>query len=58
VCFKLHIDVVSPPYLHNFGLELFQVRELRSWYATCGLLSVDMLSTIRESGVVGAPNWV
>lgn len=40
--FQLHIDVVSPPYLHNFGLELFQLRELKGWNATRGLLKKKM----------------
>ena len=43
-CFKLHFDVVFPPYMHNLRLELFGLRESRTWkFHSGGLLRVDML---------------
>ena len=55
MCFKLHLNVVSPPCLHNFGFELNFVKE-EVGMSLVGLLRVHMLSSIRRSGVVGAQN--
>ena len=49
VCFKLHFNVVSPPYLLCHGLYLFQLHELRGWkYHLGGLLWVDMLHVYKK----------
>ena len=40
--FQLHFNVVSPPYMHVHGLELYQLHKLRDWeFHSSGLLRVD-----------------